>query len=359
MNDFYITLPSNASANTFPNNTQANYTTLLSSPILLDGDYEVALAEIDYSTKIECNMGTLELSSYISDIFDMCLSKKHVLDISMKNRVSAQEFTKNLNILLNNFCLKSITNHIRVFYFHSITTHKIDEMKKSSNLSFDITSPMHIHLYKEYDRVESEVRIIDTKESTFSETYLKNGGVFNETLNKWIFSNDNFQDTIKIKYFRWIVNKDYSNDINIIKAVYNIDKYAIKFQSYHDLKLKWTGNISYFLFKQEEFFSVTSEIILNSQIIDMINYVCVYSDIIVDQYFGNIKAPILKMITIKPEMDQLVSNLENLHYVRVRKNLISQINIELRDLAGKNIKFLNDFAFVVVKLHLRKVNIYH
>ena len=87
----------------------------------------------------------------------------------------------------------------------------------------------------------------------------------------------------------------------------------------------------------------------------MINYVCIYTDIITDQYFGHIKAPILKMITIKPEIDQLVSNLENLHYVKVRKNLISQINIELRDLTGKNIKFLNDFAIVVVKLHLRKV----
>ena len=43
---FYITLPSNASMDLFPNNTLTHFKTKLSSTLQLDGDYEVALTEI-------------------------------------------------------------------------------------------------------------------------------------------------------------------------------------------------------------------------------------------------------------------------------------------------------------------------
>lgn len=45
---FYVTLPSNACHNIFPNNSSSEYTTVLSTPIELQGPYEVALAEITY-----------------------------------------------------------------------------------------------------------------------------------------------------------------------------------------------------------------------------------------------------------------------------------------------------------------------
>lgn len=45
---FYVTLPSNASHDIFPNNDSSNYTISLSHPIELQGPYEVALAEIMY-----------------------------------------------------------------------------------------------------------------------------------------------------------------------------------------------------------------------------------------------------------------------------------------------------------------------
>ena len=43
---FYITLPSNSSFNDFPNNTLTHYITKLKNPIRLNGNYEVALAQI-------------------------------------------------------------------------------------------------------------------------------------------------------------------------------------------------------------------------------------------------------------------------------------------------------------------------
>ena len=45
MSQFYITLPSDASSDVYPDNTVANYTTKLSQRIHLNGEYEVALAD--------------------------------------------------------------------------------------------------------------------------------------------------------------------------------------------------------------------------------------------------------------------------------------------------------------------------
>lgn len=44
--EFYVTLPSNASMDYFPQNTQSSYRTKLISPLLLKGEWEVGLSEI-------------------------------------------------------------------------------------------------------------------------------------------------------------------------------------------------------------------------------------------------------------------------------------------------------------------------
>jgi hypothetical protein len=48
MSHFYVTLPSDSSANYFPNNTVARFITQLPERIHLEGEYEMALAEIIY-----------------------------------------------------------------------------------------------------------------------------------------------------------------------------------------------------------------------------------------------------------------------------------------------------------------------
>ncbi|KAF8795765.1 hypothetical protein HNY73_000227 [Argiope bruennichi] len=44
--EFYITLPSDPNMNYFPSNAQSSYRTKLSAPIILNGEWEVALSEI-------------------------------------------------------------------------------------------------------------------------------------------------------------------------------------------------------------------------------------------------------------------------------------------------------------------------
>jgi hypothetical protein len=45
---FYVILPSDSSASSYPNNTVARFVTKLPERIRLEGDYEIALAEIIY-----------------------------------------------------------------------------------------------------------------------------------------------------------------------------------------------------------------------------------------------------------------------------------------------------------------------
>ena len=56
--DFYISLPSNASLNEYPKNTQSNYTTLLDTPIELSSKYMVCLKEISNFSDFNVSMGT-------------------------------------------------------------------------------------------------------------------------------------------------------------------------------------------------------------------------------------------------------------------------------------------------------------
>lgn len=46
ISDFYVTLPSNASMQYFPRNTQSSYRTKLLSPLMLSGEWEVGISEI-------------------------------------------------------------------------------------------------------------------------------------------------------------------------------------------------------------------------------------------------------------------------------------------------------------------------
>jgi hypothetical protein len=57
--DFYVSLPSNGSAKSFPTNTQSNFTTLLENPIELLGKYQVALVEISNFSNFSVNLGSI------------------------------------------------------------------------------------------------------------------------------------------------------------------------------------------------------------------------------------------------------------------------------------------------------------
>jgi len=69
MNRFYVTLPSNSSADYYPENTVARYTTKLADKIELESEWEVGLAEISFPSEVENVVyGQCYVDLYINDV---------------------------------------------------------------------------------------------------------------------------------------------------------------------------------------------------------------------------------------------------------------------------------------------------
>lgn len=61
---FYVTLPSTASMDVYTDNTTSSYTTILQSPLQLDGSWEVALVGFTYRQSISTYIGTITINQF-------------------------------------------------------------------------------------------------------------------------------------------------------------------------------------------------------------------------------------------------------------------------------------------------------
>lgn len=146
-----------------------------------------------------------------------------------------------------------------------------------------------------------------------------------------------------------------------LELVHNDDnKVIVKLNYENEDEFKYLymlrGKLANFFFEQNIGSFTINTLYYVNQNISTINYAIIYTDIIEDQYFGDTKTPILKIIPIKSVNDsEVVTFLDNLHYVPLKNNYISSIKMDIRDINGINIKFENNFSFVVIKLHIRKI----
>ena len=83
----------------------------------------------------------------------------------------------------------------------------------------------------------------------------------------------------------------------------------------------------------------------------------ILTDIIEDQYYGDVRSPVLYTINLKSSnYIDTVTTYENPHYIPVNKSVINSINISIYDLSGEPLKFSDLFSIVIIKLHFRKRN---
>ena len=96
---FYITLPSNASLDKFPKNTQSSFTTELQNAIVLNQSYEVALTELNYHSKISIDLGQLIIDDFFSNYYDFQfpLLNKITIDLKIINGTETEDFIETLN----------------------------------------------------------------------------------------------------------------------------------------------------------------------------------------------------------------------------------------------------------------------
>lgn len=107
----YLTLPSNASLDKYPSNTQSNYTTQLKIPLHLEGPYEVALTEFFCSSRIMVNFGTLVvINPYnLMDVFPIELKIRNSME-------SAEELVNEINTLIKNQTLRNNPHNLDSVY---------------------------------------------------------------------------------------------------------------------------------------------------------------------------------------------------------------------------------------------------
>ena len=144
--NFYITLPSNASTAIYPNNTKAAYVTSLNVPIMLNGEFEVALTNIACSSKIEHNIGKIHIEN-LNDILTEHVKIPNSLRQKWEFDVSTDqlEMSKNLEEIERKICFYQL--FLKNFLFEkqilSQSTSETTE-KKDINVFYDLKSAIHI-----------------------------------------------------------------------------------------------------------------------------------------------------------------------------------------------------------------------
>lgn len=131
---FYLTLPSNASMNIFPNNTQANYTTLLARSIDLNDRFEVGLAEISYINSYTVDIGTITITQDIhhEDVFKAKFGTQ-TIKLTLDDCLSFQQFI----IIINN----EITNVFREFYKTNSKNENFDNFDRDRDNFMPVFKP--------------------------------------------------------------------------------------------------------------------------------------------------------------------------------------------------------------------------
>jgi hypothetical protein len=85
---FYVTLPSNASMDFFPQNVVSNYTTKLINPLRFDGPWVVALSKISFKNSIISSVGTMIFShKHDKFTFDLVINESEKVDTFLEGLV--------------------------------------------------------------------------------------------------------------------------------------------------------------------------------------------------------------------------------------------------------------------------------
>ncbi len=121
MSDFYVSLPSKGeiSMATFPNNTQASYTTLLPKNVQMNGLYKEGLAEISFTNSVTVSLGFITIKQdVIFESFSSAFGVKKI-EIFSDDCVSLVSVITKIN--------SDITKYYKEFY----------EKYKINNLDFE------------------------------------------------------------------------------------------------------------------------------------------------------------------------------------------------------------------------------
>ena len=380
MDSFFVTLPSNSSADVFPDNKKSNFTTHFNTPINLTGEYEVALASITCTRNIKNDYGQIDFNFDHILTIDYMQTERAKIDLSD---------TYNLQDKINIEARESLTFH-QIFrnslYFVTLEIDGKDHLPKRLTendvvVFYDIRDKDNLFILSKHADFSSKdnyyARLSWDSLSKYSNVHLfpisnKMVERYKNTplteLGERLSIIDDFEERQKNPQFKPDLQSaellsDFDDiylqindrdDVGLLMLYCDIKDDKIKFSSNRKINLVAGGRIKELIFND-------SKIILDKYYyipgkLNLVKYGIIYCDIIQEQIFGEDYRQVLQIITLDNSENTpiLMSNLENLQYIPVKKNFISNINISIRSLTGELIKFSDDFIYTIVKLHFRK-----
>ena len=93
-----------------------------------------------------------------------------------------------------------------------------------------------------------------------------------------------------------------------------------------------------------------------SPYLQLTKFILIYTNIIEPQFYAEKSSAILRTVNIKAKKSDNVIFYDNPHYLNLSQTRISSINIELRDMNGNKINYLDNFSSLNITLHFRIKN---
>ena len=416
-NNFYVSLPSNASFNEFPNNKQSNYTTVLESPIEFPSKYMVCLKEISNFSDFNVSMGTISFQNLLFTALEHRTDEIE-FKLYLKNGLDLQQLCDTINTeITKHFLKQEYLIRYKLAYSNELS-------RQCSDLNFrkkDKKRPK-FNLIKKIQKNEELFELIDSVSSFFSDSFKKCGGIFDkdryvfknlsllnekydliittapklEDLEKEYNKNFFYQDRIEffnqntfmiakpkslkrslsLENFESKIIKKRSNSLeNISHSKRSLDK----IQKEDLIRYPLIPTFKYVGANRIELDSSNTKIQIKGLLANFLNnskintlkldskesfylptkiqptkFIVIYTDIIESQYYGNIKSPILRTVNIKSENDENTVFFDNPHYLNLNRTRIETINIQICDLTGELIQFRDNFSSIHMTLHFKR-----
>ena len=306
-NNLYVTLPSNGSKKTFPNNTASSYKNQLARTLRLDGEWEVALSEVHYPQTMKSNVNVAKLTLVVYRFEDSGTYKARTIvgdAARVEIPVPMQYDIGTLNLL----ALKNKLN--RTAESADVITIDIPVGKYTTPQA--VVDLVRKSLVKSISELTQHAR-------TPLETMMEFG--FDATMN------------------RFYINPTYPF---IELFYYKTDETA------RMLGLTLPSTKKYSSFKIEKYFLFPSAPKLN-----IVNSLYIYTDVIENDIVGDALVPLLRTVNVSGEPGTIVHEVfHRCYYKRVTHNNIPSIEIQINSETGDQVKF--ESGNVICVLNFRK-----
>lgn len=335
---FYLTLPSDGSMQTFPNNLISQFKTLLPQTIdLTDGEWEVALTEMMYGTSIE---NISENEAY----FDLLITKPYTNQLGNPNLFNTNRFQmRKVGSTFLSDCETLVDWKYSYFGYNYRQPEEKSKIQVPPTLEMDII------------RIQFQPGPYIHPKALISEI---NEGLRRTLYDLWtvLSTNSNEKNNMQLVYHDKFDRIEYQYNGNTMRQNH---PFCIRFPV--PLALKMGFGTKAFLLPQEEedmtkWINVKYLAPNNIDLFENLKQMYVYCDIIEPQMVGSNALKLLRVVPVTSgTQDQTQAKWEPVRaeYLKLSKKHFDTIEIQVRTSLGTLFPFISGKS--LLKLHFRKV----